>query len=110
MRMWRVDPKILCTKHLLGLHCETHMFYGAMKKGISLRGYFEKNLCEPYALQEEHDKAAEELKRRGYQHNTPLIIDFSILKKYPDIKIDKEKSFFDLISRCPECKQNAKNY
>lgn len=38
MRMWGVDPKVLCTKHMIGEHAETHMFLGTIKKGTSIKG------------------------------------------------------------------------
>jgi hypothetical protein len=31
MRMWMVNPRIMCGNHLLGEHLETHMFYGIIK-------------------------------------------------------------------------------
>ena len=36
MRMWNVDPKLMCNKHLLGEHVEMHMFFGTIQKGISM--------------------------------------------------------------------------
>lgn len=30
MRMWMVDPKIMCRKHLLGEHLELHMLAGCI--------------------------------------------------------------------------------
>ena len=36
MRMWMIDPKLLCRKHLLGEHLEIHMFVGTINKGINV--------------------------------------------------------------------------
>ena len=44
MRMWMVDPKIMCRKHLLGEHVEHHMFVGTINKRISIVGYLRDNL------------------------------------------------------------------
>lgn len=33
MRMWVVNPKILCRKHLLGEHVELHMATGHLQRG-----------------------------------------------------------------------------
>ena len=36
MRMWMIDPTMLCTKHLLGEHVELHMFVGTINKNKKL--------------------------------------------------------------------------
>ena len=46
MRMWNVNPKTLCRKHLLGEHLEIHMFVGSINKKISMKGYLEKGFLE----------------------------------------------------------------
>jgi hypothetical protein len=103
MRMWGVDPKILCNKHLLGEHVEMHMFAGCIKKGISLEGYFKNKLVCVNLLKKRHDDLAHEMVSRGIKHNTPMSeIDFSKLK-YGEI--DVKKNINELISRCPKCKE-----
>ena len=72
--MWMVNPKILCERHLLGEHCEIHMFVGAIKKQLSLNGYVENNLLECASLLERHDDLAEEMTRRGMNHASPLVL------------------------------------
>ena len=51
MRMWMVDPSLLCRKHLLGEHLECHMFVGTINKNISIKGYIKNGLCEPDKLE-----------------------------------------------------------
>ena len=41
MRMWMVNPEILCRKHLLGEHVELHMLVGWIIKGKSIQGYLD---------------------------------------------------------------------
>ena len=50
MRQWFVNPKLMCRQHLLGEHCEIHMFIGSMKKQINMNGYISKDLLEPKSL------------------------------------------------------------
>lgn len=102
MRMWMVDPKIMCRKHLLGEHVETHMTQGTIRKGVSLAGYLSNNLLEPDRLLERHDELAKELERRGYNHRSPL----SYLKHEIGVgfKIDREASLAELLNRCPDCR------
>jgi len=63
-----VDPRILCRQHLLGEHAELHMFIGALGRGLSVKGYLEKNLLEIHNLHGRHEELVREMKRRGYKH------------------------------------------
>jgi len=111
MRMWMVDPRIMCENHLLGEHLETHMFYGIIKKGLvsSLKGYVENNLLEIESLKKRHDELAQEMVRRKYYHNSPMEpLDKDLVKNIPKIKINKEKSLKELLNRCPKCRERYK--
>lgn len=108
MRMWCCDPRILCTKHLLGNHVEDHMFLGTLKKGVKVDGYIRNNLFEPLFLQIDHDLIAREMERRGMNHKTPLNFNqISDLKNLTEgqrnFSLDRPRSLNDLLSRCPEC-------
>ena len=46
MRLWLVNPKLMCNKHILGEHLETHMFVGCINKKKNLKGYFDKGLLD----------------------------------------------------------------
>ena len=107
MRQWMIDPRAMCRKHLLGEHVEHHMFAGAMVKGTAMTGYLANNLLEPMALQSRHDELVVEMLSRGYDHKSPMpALDLSSL---PDIKIDQVAAHADLLGRCPECTQRAKD-
>lgn len=110
MRQWHVNPKILCRKHLLGEHVEHHMFVGAILKNKSLNGYLEKNLLSLTTLISRHDELAKEMINRGYNHFSELpefnLNNFS--EEELQIKVDINKSLFDLLSRCEECRKNIK--
>ena len=73
MRQWMVDPSIMCQKHLCGEHLEHHMLLGTLRKGIKVDGYLKNNLFEPRSLFERHKAISEEMIRRGYKHQSPLI-------------------------------------
>lgn len=51
MRMWNVDPNLLCRKHLLGEHREMHMLANAICKKRSIAGYLAKGLVEPESIE-----------------------------------------------------------
>ena len=111
MRMWMIPVEILCTKHLLGEHVETHMFVGTILRGKRLNGYVDNNLFEARSLQIRHDKLANEIDRRGYKHKSDLKkFDIERLSdKERESVVDVSRSFEDLLGRCEECrKRNEK--
>ena len=72
MRMWNVNPKILCNSHMLGEHVEMHFFLGWIKKGKSIKGFIEKGLVEVHNIKKRHDELAEEMIKRGMNHKSPM--------------------------------------
>ena len=105
MRMWMVNPRIMCRKHLLGEHGELHKFLHNWVKHHSITGRIERNSIEPLAYKTRHDMLAREMIRRGYNHQSPLEQpDFSYLPlPQRKAKVDTEASTWLLITRCPEC-------
>jgi hypothetical protein len=107
--MWMVNPKFMCVKHLNGEHLEIHMFLGTIKKGKSIKGYIEKNLCQPRSFKRRHDDIVNEMIARDYKgHKTPLeyidcqfVCDLPI--EYQYWEVNSIKSLRDLLSRCPDC-------
>lgn len=109
MRMWMVNPKILCNKHLLGEHVEMHMFLGTFKQKKSIKGYINNNLVEPLKLKERHDLLVKEMERRGMHHKSILNINDELnYLSNNDINslVNVHSSLEDLIGRCEECKKN----
>ena len=105
MRMWMVNPRIMCRKHLMGEHVETHMFVGSINRGNDIWGYVKNNLVEPNSLTERHDELSQEMIRRGYNHKSPIKeVDLSrLIEKEKLAKVDSMKSLVDLLSRCKYC-------
>jgi hypothetical protein len=68
MRMWNVDPKLLCHKHLLGEHLEMHMFASAIRENKSIARYLANGLVEPERIVKRHNELAQEMLDRGYRH------------------------------------------
>jgi hypothetical protein len=101
--MWMVDPALLCRKHLLGEHVECHMFRGSLLKGKSHRGFLEDGLLDSRELARRHDRLAQEMRRRGYRHLSPMPRDFDV--KAAIGEVDVVKSLRELAMRCDECRQ-----
>ncbi|MEJ5326858.1 MAG: pyrimidine dimer DNA glycosylase/endonuclease V [Candidatus Bathyarchaeia archaeon] len=103
MRMWMVDPKIMCTNHLLGEHSEIHLFVWNIDAGHSVKGYIDKGLLEIHNLYHRHEELAQELRRRGYQHNSELNTKWRLAKNAGSV--DKRQSLKELIRRCAKCRE-----
>lgn len=99
MRMWMVDPKVMCRKHLLGEHAELHMFVGTIRKGVSLAGYVSRGLVDTSKIVSRHEALAKELLDRGYNHVSPMVhVDTLGIGQ-----VDVENSLRELTRRCPDC-------
>lgn len=75
MRIWDLDPALLCRKHLLGEHRELHGLWNIYVKGK--RGY--RNHPETIrwdgklgALRLRHEALVAEMEKRGWNHKSPL--------------------------------------
>jgi hypothetical protein len=105
MRMWNVKTEILCRQHLLGEHQEVHSFIGTIKKGTSLKGYINKGLVEVHNIKKRHDELAEEMKKRGYNHKTPME-EF----EYKEIGyVNSNENLKELYRRCENCRNRIIN-
>ena len=108
MRMWMVDPSLLCKNHLLGEHYELHCIIGAIEtnpewvKRLIKHGYIEMDKIES-----RHRK----LVRDGrFKDKTPLKFDYSkVSKQFPPGEVDREKSIRDLKQRCEHCKRRIED-
>ena len=106
MRMWMVNPKVMCRQHLLGEHVECHMFVGALKRKVQMKGYIDNNLMQPGSLQERHDQLAAEMENRGMNHKSPLKeYDISHLpEKHQKHILNVECALTELTRRCERCR------
>jgi hypothetical protein len=99
--MWKVDPRLLCAKHLLGEHVEMHMFVGAITRGKNIRGFIETGLVEVHSILKRHEKLAKELTRRGFQHKSPL----PQFESFVAGKVRIAANLRELSNRCPDCRE-----
>jgi hypothetical protein len=75
MRIWDLDPHLLCDRHLLGEHRELHAIWSILTSGRS--GYANHPETRRWrgrlaALYARHDQQADEMARRGFRHASPL--------------------------------------
>lgn len=75
MRIWDLDPAILCRQHLLGEHRELHAIWSILtkdKKGYRRHPETIRWIGRTKALFLRHGLLVEEMEKRGYHHHSPL--------------------------------------
>lgn len=75
MRVWDLNPEILCRAHLLGEHREIHAIWSVIandREGYRNHPETLRWVGKLAALRKRHDIVAKEMLARGYNHNTPL--------------------------------------
>lgn len=77
MRVWDVQPKLLCRQHLLGEHRELHGLWNILTKHKGKGGYSNHPETKRWvgklkALFNRHELLVREMERRGYVHRSPL--------------------------------------
>jgi len=108
MRMWMLDPKLLCKKHLLGEHGEIHKHRHIFIKKYRIdKRMFPIVQIMPLKMQERHDQLVVEMENRDLNHKSPFQQpDVSYLpSEYLEAEADLIYNINDLMSRCNACKQ-----
>jgi hypothetical protein len=75
MRIWDLETRALCDRHLLGEHRELHAVWTVLTEGK--RGYANHPEVRRWrgrlaALHARHESQVEEMRRRGFSHRSPL--------------------------------------
>ena len=81
MRIWDLSPNRLCRNHLLGEHRELHAIWKIITE--NMLGYAHHPETQRWrgklkALYIRHDNLFNEMKIRGYNHNSPLNKDLAV--------------------------------
>lgn len=110
MRMWMVNPELMCNKHLLGEHGELHKFLHNWVKKHSITGRITANSIEPMSYKKRHDELAEEMLARGMNHKSPLEQpDFSYLPLHEiNAVVEQEANLQLLFDRCELCRERGR--
>lgn len=100
MRVWDINPKYLCRKHLLGEHRELHGLWNILTKYKGKGGYSRhpetlRWVGKTKALFNRHESLVLEMTKRAYQHHSPL--DRKLAKGSAEQKV-----FIDTIKRQKE--------
>lgn len=108
MRMWMINPKLLCDQHLRGEHGELHKHRTSFvrKHRITNRVRPEDVQIEPLSMATRHDEVAAEMVRRGMNHNSPYTMpDLSYLSdKHVNATVNPQANIVILMRRCHQCR------
>ena len=99
--MWLVDAKCLCRNHLLGEHKELHQAVGSILKNKILAGHIKRGQIEVHNIKKRHAELVKEMKKRGYNHQSPL----KKFKSFNAGKINIIGNYKELERRCKKCKE-----
>jgi hypothetical protein len=91
MRIWDISPNKLCNRHLLGEHSELHAIWSILTKGKKGFTYHPETLRwrgKLKALYLRHEEILDEMKKRGFNHKSPLNSDFAIGKSVQKDLVD----------------------
>jgi hypothetical protein len=109
VRIWDIPPDKLCRNHLLGEHSELHGIWSILTQGRQ-GGYAHHPEVLRWkgklrALHLKHEEIVEEMRRRGYQHNSPLDLELATGAVQQDTFIDSyEEQARILRSRGCDCR------
>ncbi|HUU46763.1 MAG TPA: pyrimidine dimer DNA glycosylase/endonuclease V [Acidobacteriota bacterium] len=92
MRIWDLEPALLCRQHLLGEHRELHAVWSILTNGK--RGYRRHPEVIRWqgalrGLSGRHDRLVAEMERRGYRHLSPLDRDLARGARRPRGYVDE---------------------
>lgn len=103
MRVWDVDPRKLCRKHLLGEHREIHAIFIVLhehRAGYRNHPETKRWAGKLPALAARHDAVVAEMHRRGYRHHSPLpAVEGEAIQGQQLISIDDQEALL----RSKEC-------
>ena len=104
MRIWDVDPAVLCRQHLLGEHRELHGLWNILvlgKTGYSRHPETRRWEGKLAALYARHEALVAEMSRRGYKHSSPLDPTHAIGSTAQDTFIDLPERQLEILREKP---------
>ncbi len=104
MRIWDIDPALLCRSHLLGEHRELHGLWNILTRGLA--GYAAHPETRRWrgklaALYRRHEALVAEMARRGDQHASPLDPYLATGLDYQDEYVDTPDRQVEILAAKP---------
>ncbi len=104
MRIWDIEPKYLCRKHLLGEHRELHGLWNILTKHDGVGGYSKhpetlRWVGKLNLLYRRHQELVFEMIKRGYNHHSPLDEKLATGKKKQTIFINSIEEQKEILTK-----------
>jgi len=102
MRIWDIPPDKLCRNHLLGEHSELHAIWSILTKGKKGFAHHPETLRwrgRLRALYLRHGKIVQEMKKRGYNHYSPLDVRFDTGKSIQNQFVNSYKEQINILKK-----------
>ncbi|KYK26595.1 pyrimidine dimer DNA glycosylase [Thermoplasmatales archaeon SG8-52-1] len=102
MRVWDINPNLLCRQHLLGEHREIHAIWSIIiqnKKGYKNHPETKRWKGKLKALFNRHEEIVKEMNKRGYNHKSNLEKKFASGKEKQDDFINSIQEQINLLNR-----------
>ncbi len=109
MRIWDINAKDLCRKHLLGEHRKLHGLWNILTKHGDTGGYSNHPETKRWvgklsALHARHEMLVKEMTKRGYNHKSPLDKNLAKDTKKQDVFINTIEEQKEILHKKPcEC-------
>ena len=104
MRIWDIDPALLCRSHLLGEHRELHGLWNILaydKRGYSQHPETKRWVGKQAALFHRHEQLVAEMLKRGYTHASPLDAALASGSAAQDVFIDPPDRQLEILRAKP---------
>jgi hypothetical protein len=104
MRIWDIDPALLCRSHLLGEHRELHGLWNILahnKRGYSQHPETKRWVGKQAALFNRHEMLVAEMLKRGYGHHSPLDGAVATGSAFQDVFIDPPERQLEILRAKP---------
>ncbi len=102
MRIWDISPQKLCRNHLLAEHRELHAIWNIItqkRKGYSKHPETLRWKGKLKALYLRHERLVKEMKKRGYNHKSPLSRKLATGKAGQDTYVDSPETQIRILKK-----------
>lgn len=111
MRIWDLEPRLLCDRHLLGEHRELHAVWSVLtndRRGYSRHPETLRWRGRLAALYRRHESEVAEMQRRGFRHHSPLDRRLAVGEREQSVVLDPiEDQRARLASRACDCPRDV---
>jgi hypothetical protein len=104
VRIWDLEPALLCDRHLLGEHRELHGIWSILttgKRGYSRHPETLRWRGRLAALYARHEAQVAEMARRGFRHASPLDPRLATGEAVQTELVDSVEAQRERLARCP---------